>query len=185
MNSILVVVNRLSKYGHFIGLKRLFTAGVVARIFVKEIVRLHDMPRSIVSDRDKVFISRFWEELFRLQGIKLHHSTAYHPQMDEQTEVLNRTLETYLHCFASSRPKGWYMWLLWAELWYNTSYHTASKVTPFQAVYGRESPALIRFDKGTMAVSVVEQLLLERDQALEELKNQLSRAQAIMKRGAD
>lgn len=77
------------------------------------------------------------------------------------------------------------MWLLWAELWYNTSYHTASKVTPFQAVYERESLTLIRFDKGTTPVSIVEQQLMEWDQVLEELKNQLSRAQAIMKRGAD
>ena len=57
--------------------------------------------------------------------------------MDGQTEILNRCLETYLHWFASFKQKKWLQWLPWAKYWYNTSYHTATRMTPFEAVYGR------------------------------------------------
>lgn len=102
---IFIVMDRLSKYSHFISLSHPYTASSVARVFMYNNFKLHGMPLSIVSDQDPVFTSTFWRALFKLQGTQLKHNSAYHPQTDGQTEVVNRCLETYLHCFVGTRPE--------------------------------------------------------------------------------
>ncbi|KAL0361456.1 UNVERIFIED_CONTAM: Transposon Ty3-I Gag-Pol polyprotein [Sesamum radiatum] len=130
-NSISVVVDRLTKYAHFIALSHPFTAEGVARIFQEEIYKLHGLPVNIVSDRDKVFTSQFWQALFRQLGTELSLSTAYHPQSDGQTERVNQCLENYLRCMCHLCPTHWACWLSMAEHWYNTNFHTGLKRTPF------------------------------------------------------
>ena len=179
-DTIFVVVDRLTKYGHFIPLKHPFTAQGVAQKFISEVVRLHGVPSSIVSDRDKVFLSTFWSELFKLQGTQLLRSTAYHPQTDGQTEVVNKGVESYLRCFVNGKPHTWARWLPWAEYWYNTSFHTATNYTPFKALCGRDPPHLIRFFAGHTAVSSIETQLQERDAILDDLKFHLVQAQVYM-----
>ena len=93
---ILTVVDRFSKYAHFIPLAHPYSAESVADAFFSEIVHLHGLPVSIVSDRDPVFTSTFWQSLFRTMGIKLNMSTAFHPQSDEQSEAVNKVITMYL-----------------------------------------------------------------------------------------
>lgn len=94
--TILVVVDHFSKGLHIGLLPAHYTMTTVARIFMEIVGKIHGMPRSLVSDRDPLFISRFWLELFKLSGTKLKMSTAYHPQTDGQIEVMNRVIEQYL-----------------------------------------------------------------------------------------
>ncbi|XP_060965128.1 transposon Tf2-1 polyprotein [Cannabis sativa] len=185
VDTILVVVDRLSKYSHFITLCHPFTAKTVAEAFIDNVVKLHGIPCSIVSDRDRVFLSHFWAELFKQQGTILKHSTAYHPQTDGQTEVVNRCLETYLRCFASEKPRVWAKWLSWAKYWYNTSFHSSLGCTPFKVLYGRDPPPLMRYPSGGSAVLTVDQMLEDRDSFLDDLKMHLLRAQHRMKTTAD
>lgn len=109
------------------------------------VVKLHGFPKSIVSDRDKVFTSKFWRHLFKLSETTLAMSSAYHPQFDGQSEALNKCLELYLYCFTFENPKSWFNLLPWAEFWYNSSYHNSIGMTPFKSVYGRDLPALVKY----------------------------------------
>lgn len=147
---IMVVVDRLSRYAPFLPLHHPYTTSYVAHVFLDQIFKLHGLPLSIVSDRDPIFTSRFWQDLFKLlQGTKLKHSSLCHPQTDGQFEVVNRCLENYLRCFVGSRPKERVKWLSLAEWWYHTSHHTAIGMTPFEAVSGSPPPRLLSYIKGT------------------------------------
>lgn len=112
---ILVVVDKYSKYAHFIPLRHPFTALSVAKAYMAQVYKLHGMPSSLISDRDRVFTSNFWKELFGLAGVQLCMSSAYHPQTDGQTERVNECMETYLRCFVHTCPNKWSSWLPLAE----------------------------------------------------------------------
>ena len=146
----------------------------MSEVFIKEIVRLHGFPKSIVSDRDKVFLSKFWRELFRMADTRLNYSIVYHPQSDGQTEVVNRGVESYLRCFfCGEKPKEWVKWLHWVKYWYNTTYQHSLGITPFQAVYGRIPFPLIYYGDRDTPNSTLDEQLKERDLMLGVLKEHL------------
>lgn len=101
---ILVVVDRFPKYAHF-PLKHPYTALTVAKALYDGVIKLHGLPKTMVSDRDKVFTSKIWTELFKLMGVQLLLNMAYHPQTDGQTERVNQCLEMFLRCAVSEQPK--------------------------------------------------------------------------------
>ena len=135
-NAILVVVDKFSKFSHFISLRHPFTAASVAKIFMDQVYRLHGLPRAIVSDRDHIFTSNFWKYLFKAASSELQFSSAYHPQTDSQTERVNQCVETFLRCFVHTCPAQWSRWLPLAEFWYNTSTHSALGRSSFEVLYG-------------------------------------------------
>lgn len=106
-NCILVVVDKFSKYAHFVALAHPFTALEVADAYMQHIHRLHGLPQALISDRDRIFTSTLWTTLFRLTGTQLHMSSSYHPQSDGQTERVNQCLETFLRCFVHACPSQW------------------------------------------------------------------------------
>lgn len=182
---IFVVVDRLSKYAHFIALSHPFTAIQVAQAYLDNVFKLHGWPRSIVSDRDSIFLSQFWKGLFSLQGTEFNMSSAYHPETDGQTEVVNRCLETYLRCMCGESPKEWSLWLPLAEWWYNTHFHSSIQLTPYEVVYNQPPPIHLPYLAGESMVETVDRSLLRREEMISNLKFHLTRAQSRMKCQAD
>ncbi|WVZ90409.1 hypothetical protein U9M48_036715 [Paspalum notatum var. saurae] len=184
-NCILVVVDKFTKYAHFIPLLHPFSTQKVAKVFMHSVYKLHGMPMAIISDRDRIFTSHFWHELFKLAGVTLNISSAYHPQSDGQTERVNQCLETYLRCFVHACPNKWTEWLATAEFWYNTSLQSAIRTSPFEALYVYPPCHFgldISVSIGNMELS---QWLHERQLMTALLQQHLQRAQTRMKKQAD
>jgi hypothetical protein len=184
-NTILVVVDTFSKYSHFLPLLHPFSALKVAQLFMDGVYKLHGLPVSIVTNRDRIFTSRLWQELFRLSGTTLKMSMSYHPQTDGQTERVNQCLETYLRSFVHACPSKWSSWLSVAEYWYNTTYHSSLGRSPFEVLYGRAprhlgltiSDASTQLDLSTW--------LQQRELMLKLIQQHLLRAQQRIKSQAD
>jgi hypothetical protein len=135
-DSIMVVVDKLTKAAHFIPLKTTHRAADVADIFLKEVARLHGIPKTIVSDRDPKFTLNFWRGLFKGFRTNLNFSTTYHPESDGQTERVNRVIEDMLRMYVMDKPSKWEDYLHLVEFTYNNGYHASLKMSPFEALYG-------------------------------------------------
>ena len=136
-NSILVVVDRLTKYAHFIPWKKKGNAKDLAKMILKEIIANHGIPQSIISNRKKLFTSKFWNTWTQQLGTKIKLLTAYHPQTDGQTKRTNQTLEQYLRHYINFKQNNWIDLLLLAQFAYNNHQHSTTRISPFYANYGK------------------------------------------------
>uniref|UniRef100_A0A8C5PIT9 Gypsy retrotransposon integrase-like protein 1 n=1 Tax=Leptobrachium leishanense TaxID=445787 RepID=A0A8C5PIT9_9ANUR len=139
---ILTVIDRFSKMGHYIPLRKLPSAAELVPIFISNVVRLHGIPLGIVSDRGTQFVSRFWKGFCKSVGIDLSFSSAYHPQTNGAAERANQNIEKYLRCFISERQDNWSDLIPWAEYALNSAVSEATGHSPFFTVYGFDPPVL-------------------------------------------
>jgi hypothetical protein len=136
-DSIWVIVDRLTKVPHFIPVKTTYSEQQLAELYMSRIVRLHGVPKNIVSNRGTRFTSRFWERLHEALDTQLRFSSAYHPQTNDQTERVNLILEDMLRACALQYGRSWDKSLSYAEFSYNNSYQESLKMAPFKMLYGR------------------------------------------------
>jgi transposase InsO family protein len=140
-DSILVVIDRFSKMAHYLPTRKDLDARGLANLFLREIIRLHGPPKSIVTDRGSTFTSAYWSTFAQALGTRLLLSTAFHPQTDGQTERQNQTVEQYLRIYCNYEQDNWAKLLPQAEYSYNNASHSATGVSPFYAVYGTHLPS--------------------------------------------
>ena len=138
-DSILTMVDRLTKWTYFLPYRESWTAEQLADVIYRHVTSVHGWPREWITDRDTKFASKFWQALMTRLGTKSKLSTAYHPQTDGQTERLNQIVEQYLRFFINFQQDDWVMLLPAAQLAYNTTETETTKVTPHFANYGYEA----------------------------------------------
>jgi hypothetical protein len=137
-DEIWVVIDRLTKVDHFIPMKQTSSAADLVPLYIKEVVRLHGVLKTIVLHQDSKFVPKFWQSLHNAKGTKLDMSVAFHPQTDEQSERTIQTLEDMLRACVLSWKGNWEDHLSLAEFCYNNCYHASIKMAPYESLYGRK-----------------------------------------------
>nr|GFA84912.1 putative reverse transcriptase domain-containing protein [Tanacetum cinerariifolium] len=137
-DSIWVIVDRLTKSAYFLPKKKTNSIEKLVELYLKEIVCMHGVPVSVISDRDSLFTSMFWVSLQKALGTQLDLSTAYHPETDGQSKRTIQTLEDMLRVCVIDFGSSWDKHLPLVEFSYNNSYHASIKAAPFEALYGRK-----------------------------------------------
>ena len=135
-SGIMNVVCKLSKMIRLIPITEDINAPKVAQKFKEHVYRSHGLPSKIISDRDPIFMSKFWKSLFKSLQTKLAPSSAYHPQTDGQTEISNRKVEEMIRAFANFRKDNWDEHLIDFEVAYNSAINSTTLCSPFFVNYG-------------------------------------------------
>ena len=183
-DSILVVVDQLTKMVHFILTTEKTSAERLARLFRDNMWKLHGLPESIISDRGPQFAAGLMKELNEILGIKSKLSMAFYPQTDEQTERVNQELEQYLRMFINHRQEQWPEWLGTAEFMYNNKAHSSTRMSSFKVNY-RQDPRMGFEERKKGKYAGAEKFVEKMKEIQEEAKVALRKAQEDMRKYAD
>eukprot|EP00253_Pinus_taeda_P022179 PITA_22179 len=184
-DSIMVVVDKLSKAAHFIPVQSMYKAVQIAHVFMQNVFKLHGLPKTIISDRDVKFTSAFWRTLFAELGTQLNFSTAYHPQTDGQTEQVNQVVEDMLRAYVMQQPTLWEEYLHLVEFTYNNGYHTSTQLSPFEVLYGRKCRTPSNWGGTEDRLSLGPDMLKEMEDMVKRVRANLKAAQDRQKNFAD
>ncbi|KAH0672805.1 hypothetical protein KY290_025037 [Solanum tuberosum] len=184
-DSVWVVVDRMTKSAHFLPVKTTYGAEEYAKLYIHELVRLHGIPLSILSDRGAQFTSHFWKSFQRGLGTKVKRSTAFHPQTDGQAERTIQTLEDMLRACVLELKGSWDDHLPLIEFAYNNSYHSSICMAPLEALYGRRCRSPIGwFEVGEVAL-LGPDLVMDALEKVRMIRERLKTAQSHQKSYAD
>jgi len=162
-------------------LKREFNSKLVVEAFITSVVKIHCFPKTIVSHKDRVFMSFFWQQLFKSQGTILAMSSSYHLKSDGQTKNLKKTVEMYLICVDFDYPKAWSLALPWVKFWYNTSFHHSTRMTPFKTIFCCDPSKIFPYQCDPTDPLSLQESLMSRDTLLQQLKQNMCKAKNYMK----
>jgi len=182
---VMTVVDLVSKRAHFIPTHTTVTAEGAAWLFLHQVWKLHGLPKYVVSDRGPQFVARFTKELYRLLGIKLASSTAWHSQTDGQTERVNQELDQYLRLFINERQDDWYDLLPMAEFQHNNYVHSATQQPLFLLDTGRVPCMGFESRQNHSNLETVNKFMERMRAAIDEAKSAIRKAQDDMKRYYD
>src|SRR5688572_18784776 len=184
-DSIWVIVDRLTKSAHFLPVHTTHRTEKNAEIYIDQIVHLHGIPRTIVSDRGAPFVARFLEQLQESLGTHVIRSSAYHPQTDGQTERVNQILEDMLRACVIHYDKNWDKCLPLAEFSYNNSYQASLKMAPFEALYGRRCRTPLNWSQAGERQIYGPDLVAEAEEQVRVIQANLKAAQSRQKSYSD
>ncbi|KZV41382.1 Retrotransposon protein, Ty3-gypsy subclass [Dorcoceras hygrometricum] len=184
-NSIWVIIDRLTKSAHFFPVKTTYDVSRYAKLYIKEIIRLHGVPVSIVSDRDSKFTYAFWRSLHRALGTKLTFSTAFHPQTDGQSKRVIQFLEDLLRACIIDFSESWDLKLLLVEFAYNNSFQASIQMAPYEALYGCKCRTPLHWDEVGERDGLGPDLIEQTVNVVRKIKERMKAAQSRQKSYAD
>jgi poly(A) polymerase Pap1 len=146
-DSIMLVLDKLMKVAHFILVKTTHKATNIENIYMKEVSRLHEVPKEIFLNKDPKFTSNFWKDFFKGFGTYLNLSTTYHPESDGRKKRTNKIIEDMLRMYVMYNPSKWEDYIHLVDIAYNNGYQSSLKMSPSEALHGRKCNTLVSWDK--------------------------------------